>query len=255
MNGYRTLLTKELRESLATYRALIAVAVFLLAGIGGPVVTHLLPELVRNSTSSGVTIIVGKQTAVNAIDAYLGNMNQLPMLAAILLAMGTVAEERSRGVSALVLYRPISRAAYILAKLSANGLVLLGSLMLGALAALYYIVLLFGSVPVGPYLAINLGLAVLLLDVLTITVLCSTLLPSGVAAGGLAFVLYIILSAVLPLLPSLEVWLPTAITGHAHALLSGAWGTGDVLRSSLGGLLLAAACAVAACLALARRDV
>jgi ABC-2 type transport system permease protein len=255
MNGYGTLLIKELRESLATYRALIAAAVFLLSGIGGPLLTHLLPELVRNSTSSGITIIVGKQTAVNAIDSYLSNMAQLPMLATILLAMGTVADERARGVSALLLYRPVARAAYILAKLTAHGLILLGSLALGALAALYYTVLLFGSVPLGGYLAINLGIAVLLLDVLSITVLCSTLLPSGVAAGGLAFVLYIILSSVPPLFSWLDASLPSTIVGHAHALLSGTWGAGQVARPLLGGLILAAVCAGASCLALAHREV
>lgn len=254
MNGYRTLVLKELRESLATYRVLIAAAVFLLSGIGGPLATHLLPQLVSHSSTGGITIIVGKQTVVDAIDSYLGNMDQIPMLAVILLAMGTVAEERARGLSALVLYRPISRAAYILAKLTGYGMVLLGSLVLSALAALYYTTVLFGSAPIGPYLAINLGLAILLLDILTITVLCSTLLPSGVAAGGLAFVLYIILAVVPSLLPSLGAVLPTAITGHAHALLGGTWGASEMLGPVLGGLLLATVCAGAACLALARRD-
>lgn len=54
---------------------------------------------------------------------------------------------------------------------------------------------------------------------------------------GLAFVLYIALSAVPPLVPWLGASLPTAITGHAHALLGGTWGAGDVARAALGGLL------------------
>jgi hypothetical protein len=133
--------------------------------------------------------------------------------------------------------------------------VLLGGLVMGALAALFYLVLFFGSVPAGPYLAINLGIAQVLLDMLSITLLCSTLLPSGVAAGGMAFVLYILLSVVPTLVPSLGAALPTAITGHAHALLDGTWGVGDLAEPLLGGLLLAVLCAGASCLAMTRREV
>ena len=255
MNGYLTLTRKELRESLATYRVLIAAAVFLIAGISGPLLTHMLPDLIRHSTTGNIKIIVGKQTVVDAVDAYLSNMAQLPILAAILLAMGAVAEERAHGVGAMVLSRPIARSAYLLAKLTGYGLVLLGALALGAIAAFYYIALLFARARLGPYLAINLGLAVTLLDVLAITLLCGTLLPSGVAAGGVAFVLFIALSTLPALWSPLGDNLPMSITGHAHALLSGAWGAGDLLGPVLGGLLLAAVCSGAACLALARREV
>lgn len=251
MNGYLTLTRKELRESVASYRVLIAAAVFLIAGISGPVLTHMLPDLLRNSTrSSDITIIVGKQTVVDAVDSYLSNMAQLPMLAAILLAMGAVADERAHGVGAMVLSRPISRVAYLLAKLTGYSLVLLGGLALGAIAAFYYIVLLFDGARLGPYLAINLGLAVTLLDVVAITLLCSTLLRSGVAAGGLAFVLFVALSTLPALWSPLGDSLPTSITGHAHALLGGAWGASALPRPLLGGLLLVVACSAAACLAL-----
>jgi ABC-2 type transport system permease protein len=255
VNGYLTLTRKELRESLATYRVLIALAVFLTAGISGPLLTHFLPDLLRNSTSSNLTIIVGKQTVVDAVDAYLSNMAQLPMVAAILLTMGAVAEERTHGMGALVLSRPIARSAYQLAKLTGHGLVLVGSLALGAIAAFYYIALLFVGAQAGPFLAINLGLAVTLLDVVAITLLCSTLLGSGVAAGGLAFLLFIALSTLPALWSPLGDSLPTSITGHAHALLSGAWGAAALPRPLLGGLLLAVVCSAVASLALERQDI
>jgi ABC-2 type transport system permease protein len=217
VNGYLTLTRKELRESLAAYRVLIAAAVFLIAGISGPVLTHMLPDLLRNSTTGNIKVIMGKQTVVDAVDAYLSNMAQLPMVAVILLVMGAVAEERAHGVGALVLSRPIARGAYLLAKFTSYSLVLLGGLALGAIAAFYYIALLFAGARLGPYLAINLGLAATVLDMVAITLLCSTLLRSGMAAGGLAFVLFIALSTLPGLWPPLAASLPTSITGHAHA--------------------------------------
>lgn len=255
MNAYLTLTRKELRESLAAYRMLIAAAVFLIAGISGPLLTHMLPDLLRGTTSGNLTIIVGKQTVVDAVNAYLSNMAQLPMVAAILLAMGAVAEERAHGGGAMILSRPIARGAYLLAKFTGYGLVVLGGLALGAIAAFYYIALLFAGAQAGPFLAINLGLAATLLDVVAITLLCSTLLRSSVAAGGLAFVLFIALSTLPGLWSPLGTFLPTSVTGHAQALLSGTWGARDLVQPLVGGLLLLLLCIGSACLVLSRQDV
>lgn len=255
MTGYLALTKKELRESLKTSKLLIAAVVFVLSGTGSVILAHYLPDLVRNQAGSGMTIIVAKQTVVDAVDAYVKNVAQIPMLAAILLAMGAVAEERAHGVGAMILSRPVSRVSYVLAKLTGYGLTMLGGLALGAAISFYYINLLFDGASLGPYLLVNLGLAVSLVDVLAITLLCSTLLRSGVAAGGLAFVFYILLSSLPGFWPPLGESLPGSIAGHAHALLAGSWGAGDLVRALLGGLLLAAACSAAACLALRRQEV
>lgn len=255
MSGYLALTRKELRECLKTTKLLIAAVVFVLAGAGSVILTHYLPDLVKGQAGSGVTIIVGKQTIGDAVDAYVKNVLQIPMLAAILLAMGSVAEERAHGVGAMLLSRPISRGAYVLAKLTGYGLTLLAGLALGALATFYYMVLLFDGAALGPFLLINVGLAAMLVDLLAITLLCSTLLRSGVAAGGLTFVLYILLSSLPGFWPPLGDSLPGSITGHAHALLAGSWGAADLARPLAGGIALAALCVGGACLALRVQDV
>jgi ABC-2 type transport system permease protein len=255
VNGYVALAKKELRESLKTSRLLIACVVFVLAGCGGVILTHYLPDLVRSQASSGITILVPKQTVVDAVDAYVKNVAQIPMLAVILLAMGAVADERAHGIGAMILSRPVSRAAYLLAKLTGHGVTQLAALAIGAAAAFYYIALLFNGASLGSYLLINAGLAATVLDVLAMTLLCSTVLPSGVAAGGTAFVLYLLISALPGLWPPLGDSLPASIAGHAHALLAGTWSAGDLLRPLAGGLALAAGCVGGACLALLRQEV
>ena len=255
MSGYSALSRKELRESIRTGRWLIAAVVFVLCGSGGVILTHYLPDLLRDQTSSGIKIVVPKQTVVDAMDAYLKDVMQIPMLATILLAMGAVAEERAHGVAAMILSRPVSRAAYVLAKYTGHGLTVLGGLAVGAAAAFYYIVLLFDGASLGPYLLIHLGLAATVLDVLAITLLCSALARSGVAAGGMAFVLYILFSVVPGVWSPLADSVPTTIADHAHALLAGSWGAGDLLRPMAGGFALAALCLAGACLALVRQEV
>lgn len=255
MSGYLALTKMELRESLKTSKLLIAAVVFILAGAGGVILTHYLPDLVKNQDGSGMTIIVAKQTVVDAVDAYVKNVQQIPMLAAILLSMGAVAEERAHGVAAMLLSRPISRGAYLLAKLTGYGLTLLAGLVLGAVISFYYITLLFDGAALGPFLMVNVGLAAMLLDLLAITLLCSTVLRSGVAAGGLAFVLYILFSSLPGFWSPLGDSLPGSIMEHSRALLSGGWGAGDLARPLAGGLALAALCVGGACVALREQDV
>jgi ABC-2 type transport system permease protein len=96
------LLKKELYEQYRTYRTLIAAVILLLLGLSAPILTKLTPELLK-SLGGGITVVMPPQTATDALNAYLKNMTQLPSLMIILLAMGCVADERSRG-TAVVIY-------------------------------------------------------------------------------------------------------------------------------------------------------
>ncbi|MHB1501131.1 MAG: ABC transporter permease [Candidatus Dormibacteria bacterium] len=253
VRGYRTLAWKELRESAATSRLAIAVAVFALAGFGAVVLTYYLPELVRNQAGPGISIIVPRQTAVDAVVEYVKNVTQLPALAVILLAMGSVADERSSGIADTILYRPVGRPAYLLAKLTGHGLCVLAGLIVGALAALTYITMLFHPIGVGPFATLNLGIAMLLLDILAITLMASSLLRSGIAAGGAALVGYLLFTVLPGFWPPLADSLPTAITSHASGLMAGSWGGLAVWRSIGGGAGLALLCLLVALAGIARR--
>jgi ABC-2 type transport system permease protein len=256
MNGYATLTRKELLEVFRTYRLLIVSAVFLIAGLSGPLLTYYLPDILKSSSrSQHIHIVVGKQTALDAIMSYVGSVTQLPMLAVILVAMGVIADERRSGIASLILYRPISRAAYLLSKATAEGGVVLVGLALGAAAAYYYTVLLFSDVGLGPFVLINVGLLLIALDVLALTLLCSALLPSSVAAGGAAFVAYILYGTVPKFWPALNDSLPNVIPAHTSDLLSGSWTAANLTRPVLGGFVFAAAALAGAFWALDRQEI
>jgi ABC-type transport system involved in multi-copper enzyme maturation permease subunit len=253
MSGFRTLAGKELRESVVTGRWLIAPAVFMLSGLGAIVLTYYLPDLVRTQAGSGIAITIPRQTAADGVVAYAKDMDQLPALALILLSMGGIAEERARGVAALILSRPGSASAYVLAKFTAQGLVVLLSLSAAALGSFGYMALLFRSAPVGPFLLINLGLLVMLLDVVGLTLLASAALGSGVAAGGVALVAYIALSSLPGFWAPLNNSLPTGVTGRATVLAAGSWGGAAAVQPLLGGLALALVCFLLAAMAVRLR--
>jgi ABC-2 type transport system permease protein len=241
VSGFMALTHKELQEAVRTYRLLVVSAVFLVSGLSGPLLTYYLPDIIRSGTNNqNIHITVGKQTALDAITSYVGSATQLPMLVVILVAMGAIADERRSGVAFLILYRPISRAAYLLAKATVAGVVVLTGVALGAAAAFYYTALLFTGAELGPFVLVNVGMLVIGLDVLALTLLCSALLKNNVAAGGAALVLYVLYTTLPPFWHSLAERLPTAISAHTQDLMSGTWTASDLVQPVLGGLVVAA---------------
>jgi ABC-2 type transport system permease protein len=252
LNGYAPLAWKEIREGAATGRLVIAVAVFALAGFGAVALTYYLPDLVRSQAGSGITISVPPQTAADAVAAYVKDVAQIPALAVILLAMGSVADERAQGVADTILSRPVSRLAYLLAKVTGHGLCILAALIVGAPASLTYVDLLFRPIEVGPFAVVNAGLAVLLLDILAIAVMTSSLFRSGVVAGGAAFLGYLLLTVMPGFWSPLEESLPTAVTSHARGLMAGSWGGLALWPAIGGGVGLALLCLAVAMVGIAR---
>lgn len=246
---------KELLEQWRTYRLLIALVVFLILGISGPIITSLTPDLLSN-LGQGITIILPPQTARDALNSSLKNLLQLAPLALILLAMGSVADERSRGTAVTVLTKPVPRPLFVLAKFCAYELTLILSLALSAVGTYYYTAQLFSPLPPGAFVVLNLALLLLLSISLAFTLVASTCFRNAIAAGGLAFVGTIVLL----LLPSLTTAptqvLPSALfsADRLTHLLAGTATASEVLQPLLGGTALVVALTVLACLIFQRQE-
>ena len=71
-------------------RRLIALAgTFLILGLGIPVLTYYLPEIVKN-TASGVQVTVPKQTAADSIAGFASNVGQLGTLVVVVVAAASL---------------------------------------------------------------------------------------------------------------------------------------------------------------------
>ncbi|HEY1353561.1 MAG TPA: hypothetical protein VGF67_28460, partial [Ktedonobacteraceae bacterium] len=68
---------KELLEQWRTYRVLIALVVFALLGISGPIITSLTPDLVSN-LGQGIKIILPPLTAGDALNSSLKKNHHHP---------------------------------------------------------------------------------------------------------------------------------------------------------------------------------
>src|SRR5579872_2281248 len=126
MDGFPIFLRKELRESVRTNRLLVAVVVFAILGIISTLTAKYTPELLKlvGTSSDGATIILPTPTVKDAITQFIKNVAGTGIFVAVLLPMGLVAREKERGTAAFVLTKPLSRPAFLTAKLVSLGLTL-----------------------------------------------------------------------------------------------------------------------------------
>lgn len=245
MKNNLRLLAKELREILRTYKLYTIPGIFLLFGFASPIITKLLPEML-GSMMEEVGMQLPEQTWVDSYGQLFKNLIQMGILAVILTTMGTIADERNKGVAQLVLTKPVSRTGYVLAKYTAN-LVLVGvSSLLAFLATWFYTDILFEGTEFLPGLT-GIGLYILYAAViLAITIFSSAVSKSSLAAGGLS-ILGLALISLLPLFgKAMHRYSPGAITGHINSALAG-----TVNGAEMGWVLLVAIITIIALLGLA----
>ena len=121
MTGLPLLIRKEMLEQVRTMRLWVVMIVFALFAIVSPLTAKYLPDIVRALAGDQLNLasVLPTPSTPDAVDQFLKNLTQFGALAAILLAMGSVATEKDRGTAAFVLTKPASRAAFLVAKLVA----------------------------------------------------------------------------------------------------------------------------------------
>jgi ABC-2 type transport system permease protein len=225
VTGFSVLLRKELLEQWRTLRLPIVAGLFLVIGIGSPLLARYTPELIE-ALAGDLGFPIPEPTTADSVNQLLRNLGQFGALAAILLAMGAVAPEKERGTAALLLTKPLTRGAFLAAKVVAISLTLAVSMALAAGAAWVYTAILFEPLPVGGLAALAVLSWLALLSYAALTFLASTVLRSSAAAGGIGFGALIGL-AIVSALPNVGRYVPPGLTGPAGELALG--GSPDVL--------------------------
>lgn len=247
------LLRKDAREQLKTYRLWVALAVFLIFGITAPLITKNLPKLIPQTEQ--FTVIMQDPTILDAASQYFNYLIQMGLLLVILLGMGCVATERSQGLLAIVLAKPVRRRDFLVSKVAVNGGMLAGVLVVGTAVFYGYTVLLFAYFPVGDALLSVVPAAFFLWFILALTVFWSVLAPSSIAAGGLSFLSAVILLVVPGLFSASKRFGPSYLMEAGKSIAVGRTGFGEVLPSLLVTTGLIALCLWAALFLFERRDV
>lgn len=223
-----TAVRKELMQQWRTKRLLVVVAVFGIFGLISPLSANFMPELLRSiEGAEQFADLIPEPTAVDAMTQYIKNVTQFGFILAVLLGMGAVAGEKEKGTAAMILSKPMSRWAFVVAKFAAQAIVYALGFTVAALGAAYYTTILFGPIDLGSFALINLLLLLWLLTFAAVALLGSALaLTTGAAAGiGLGGSVLLLLAGSLP---NVGVLAPGGLVNWTSQLGMGAAGSDPV---------------------------
>lgn len=202
MIGFAAFLDKELLEIRRTWRLWVIPSMLLFFGVTSPILALVTPSLLSSIAGAqpGLVITMPPPTALDAGAQFLKSLSQLVIFALVIGGAGSISGERSSGTAVLALTKPLSRGAFVLAKVTADTLLLMVSTIAGTLVCGALTTVLFGSVNWRTLVA---AVAVWLVSALLITAvmhLFSVWYRSrGAAAGaGLAFLFVTLLAAIWP---------------------------------------------------------
>ena len=216
-----TALRKEILELLRTYRLLVAMALLVFFGLVSPLLAKYIREIISLVPDVGdITAIIPTPTTIDAVLQYVKNISQFGILMALLLGMGSVAQEKEKGTAAMMLVKPLPRSSFILAKFTAQALLFMVSVLVAGIGCYYYTYLLFEALDLGAWLGMNLLLVLQILVYVGITLMCSTLLRTQIAAGGLAVGLMLVL-VIFGAIPGLGRYFPGELTNWGTRLTQG----------------------------------
>jgi ABC-2 type transport system permease protein len=147
-----------------------------------------------------MTITIPPSTPFDAGAQFLKSLNQLVIFALILGGAGSISGERATGTAVLAVTKPVSRSALVMAKLTADLLLLAASALAATLLCGAMTAALFGSVTWHPLLsAVGLWLAFGVLVTCAMSLFSVWFRSRGAAAGaGLAFFFVTLLAAIWP---------------------------------------------------------
>jgi ABC-2 type transport system permease protein len=251
--GFGPLLRKELLEQWRTKRLLVVAVVFVALGIGSAFLARYTAEFVQALGGVPFDIEFPEPTTADAVIQFLKNLGQAGILTAILLAMGSVANEKERGTAALLLSKPASRGAFLAAKLVAIGVTLAVSLTLASAAGYFYTVLLFDPPDALGWAGMTALLLLALLAYAALTFLGSTLTRSSIAAAGIGIAGLIVIGLV-SALPTVAPYTPAGISGEPAAALALGTDPGPLIGPLLANVALVLGLAAAAWLSFRRQE-
>jgi ABC-2 type transport system permease protein len=181
---------KEIFQLWKTRRMLVCGAVFLLFGMGSPLIAKLTPEILRSvSGMEQFASLIPEPTAADAVAQYIKNLTQFGFLLAVLIGMSAVVGEKEHGVAPMILSKPMPRWAFLASKFAAQCAMYLACFALSAAGAGYYTWVLFGPLQPGPFVLMNFLLLLWMLSFVALALLGSTLGKTTVGAAGIGFVL------------------------------------------------------------------
>lgn len=224
MRGFGAFLKKEFVEIARTWRIWALPGMILFMALTGPAIAKFTPELLDSmSGTPGMGGVVLQLPDPIWRDSYLQwtkNLTQMITWALIIILGGMISSERKSGTAILVLTKPLSRTAFVLAKFVSQVTLLVVATVLGAVGTWAVTLAIFGEAPAGMLAKITGVWLVFAIFIIGVMTLASAVVDSQMGSVFLGFGVLVFLSLASLWGPALE-YTPAGLVGAPNSLLIG----------------------------------
>ena len=239
MSGFAAFTGKEAKEILRTWRIWVLPSILLFFALTGPVLAKLTPQLLGALGGDQFKgLVLPTPTYHEAYAQWIKNLSGTALFALIIVYGGIISAERKSGTAVLVLTKPVSRTAFVMAKAVVHSAFLAVLVVTGTLVTWGVTAAIFGQAPGSALWSSSLvwlGFGVLFIALMT---LLSVLIGSAAGAAGAGLGAYALVS-IAAIWKPLGTYSPAALTKVPSSLAAGR--DVAVLWPVLTSLLLAAA--------------
>lgn len=223
MNSLGVLMKKEYSLVLRDFKVIWLPLVFIFLGATQPVMTYYLPvilEVLGGTQGISIDSSMIEQTGGQVLAATLGSQfDQLGIMIIVIAMMGLIQSDKSSGMLAFILTRPVSVSSYISGKLISNFLLVSVSILLGYFVSVLYIHFLFTYIELSQIIIALFCYLVWILFCLSFTTMLSAVLNSQALIAIVGIITLLICRMLVGLHPMLDAVNPAGMSQHAMNIL------------------------------------
>jgi ABC-2 type transport system permease protein len=191
----------------------------------GPALAKFTPQIlqaVAGMDAAAVVKLMGHAPSVfDSYAQWIKNLSQVVFFALVIIYAGVISSERASGTAVLVLTKPVSRVAFILAKVFVHAVFISAITVAGTLVTWGMTSVVFGDAPGGPLWQASLSWLTLALFFLALMTLLSVLMDSQAGAAGVGIGVWAAL-ALTALVPAAVIFTPAGLLVTPIAVAAGA---------------------------------
>lgn len=244
MNAFIVLIKKEIIQFIREMKIVWLPLVFIFLGATQPVISYYLPTILKAFGEQQGIIIDPSMTIQEGgpiLASTLGSQfDQLGLIIIVVSIMGIVQSDKTNGMLAFILTRPVRARAYINSKVTSNYLFIAGSLTCGYLFSYGYTIYLFTEIHFTDLLLALFFYLLWVLFIVSFTTMISTLLMNQAAIAFISIFVLLVMRIIVGFHPILDNLNPASMSAYAMEILSSGTIDWNVSWSMLATLLLSA---------------
>lgn len=251
-SGFAAFAGKEAREIVRTWRIWVLPGILLLYALTGPVLAKFTPQLLEALGGDQFKgLVLPTPTYLDAYGQWTKGLSGIALYALIIIYGSIISSELKSGTALLVLTKPVSRTAFVVAKAAVHSAFLAALVVAGTLITWGLTAAIFGRAPGSALWSAALVWLVFGVLFVALMTLLSVIIGSAAGAAGAGLGAYALVVSVAIWKP-LGTYSPAALANQPASLAAGK--DVAVLWPVLTSLLLTAALVALAALAFRRKD-